>query len=174
MGNLKKSTQTTMMKLTIVVLLLTAVFAQKVQKPKTDSLCALKLSTNGRCGPAFQNTRCAAGYCSKWNWCGTSKLHKNTQQAKFSARKCGKVIKKKVVKKAVKPKKLVKKLKIKVAKKAKKVSLKMKAKKAKKVVKKAKKAKKAKKVVKKAKKVVKKAAKKVVKKAKKAKKAKKV
>merc|ERR1712139_37741 len=117
MGNLKKSTQTTMMKLTIVVLLLTAVFAQKVQKPKTDSLCALKLSTNGRCGPAFQNTRCAAGYCSKWNWCGTSKLHKNTQQAKFSARKCGKVIKKKVVKKAVKPKELIKKLKIKVTKK---------------------------------------------------------
>merc|ERR1711976_912656 len=129
-----------------------------VKPTKKVGACALKVSKNGRCGKAFGNTRCGAKgvFCSKWNWCGTSALHKRTHQAKYDGRNCGK----RVVKKTLKLK-----LKVKKAKKAKKVVKKAKkAKKAMKVVKKAKKAKKAKKVVKKAKKAVKKAkkAKKVV------------
>merc|ERR1711975_154009 len=102
-----------------------------VKPTKKVGACALKVSKNGRCGKAFGNTRCGARgvFCSKWNWCGTSALHKRTHQAKYDGRNCGK----RVVKKTLK-------LKVK-AKKAKKV-----VKKAKKVVKKAKKAKKAKKV----------------------------
>merc|ERR1711988_1271644 len=84
MGNFKKSP--TMMKLTILVLLIAATFAQKVVKPHPS--CKLALSKNGRCGKAFKNTRCASGFCSRWNWCGTSALHKKTHQAAFDARKC--------------------------------------------------------------------------------------
>merc|ERR1712227_446932 len=124
MGNSKA--HLTMMKLTILVVLIAATFAQKVAKAHPS--CKLAISKNGRCGKAFGNTRCAGGFCSKWNWCGTSALHKRTHQAKYDGRNCGK----RVVKKTLK-------LKLKVKK----------AKKAKKVVKKAKKAKKAKKVMKK-------------------------
>merc|ERR1712146_700284 len=102
-----------------------------------------KISKNMRCGPKFNNTICPFGWCSKWGWCGVSKLHKSTHQINFDAKPQCKKHKKKPVKKVVK--KTVKKPIKKVVKKAKK---------AKKVVKKAKKAKK---VVKKAKKVVKKA-----------------
>merc|ERR1712139_326229 len=145
--------------------------SKKPVAPKKNVGCSLKVSKNGRCGKRFGNTRCArvGTYCSRWNWCGASKLHKKTQQKRFNGRNCGgkklkikvRVVKKpkKVVKKAKKVVKKAKKAvkKAKKAKKAKKV-LKVKVvKKAKKVVKKAKKAKKAKKVVKKAKKVVKKA-----------------
>merc|ERR1712178_247714 len=63
---------------------------------------------NGRCGPHYGNTICPAGYCSKWWWCGTSKLHKSTHQARFDARpEC---MKKKPAAKG--PKKVVKKPKV--------------------------------------------------------------
>merc|ERR1712080_216599 len=63
---------------------------KKVIKKKANKFCSLKVSKNGRCGAAFGNTRCAnAGvYCSKWNWCGTSALHKKTHQPKYDGRKC--------------------------------------------------------------------------------------
>merc|ERR1711881_416797 len=70
--------------------------AKKVVK-KAAAKC--NLSKNGRCGPKFGNTICPSGYCSKWWWCGTSKLHKSTQQPKYNARSgC-----KKVAAKAPKP-----------------------------------------------------------------------
>merc|ERR1711988_1958123 len=126
MGNFKKSS--TMMKLTILVLLIAATFAQSVVKPHPS--CKLALSKNGRCGKAFGNTRCPAGFYSRWNWCGTSALHKRTHQAAFDARKCPVakaapkkrivIKKKKSTKKAVKVlKKVAKKLAKKVVKKAK-------------------------------------------------------
>merc|ERR1712072_1018908 len=43
------------------------------------------LSKNGRCGVPFGNTRCPWGFCSKWNWCGTTPLHKKTHQPPFDA-----------------------------------------------------------------------------------------
>merc|ERR550514_995410 len=99
-----------MMKLTILIVLIAAVFAQKAMKAHPS--CKLAISKNGRCGKAFKNTRCAGGYCSRWNWCGTSALHKRTHQAAFDARKCPtvkakKVLKKKIVLKAKKGKKVV-------------------------------------------------------------------
>merc|ERR1712139_416080 len=84
MGNLSKSR--TMMKLTIALVLIATVFAQAPVKPHPN--CARAVSKNGRCGTKFGNTRCAGGYCSKWNWCGSSALHKKTHQAKFDAVKC--------------------------------------------------------------------------------------
>merc|ERR1711957_421237 len=118
------------------------------------------VSKNGRCGKHFKNTICPAGWCSRWNWCGTSVLHKSTHQVAFDAKKrCAKISK-------VVVKKVVKKIVLHAKKAAKKIA-KAHPKKAKKMVKKAKKS--AKKMVKKAKKaakkVVKKTAKKVVKKA---------
>merc|ERR1711998_299947 len=119
---------------------------------------------NGRCGARFGKTRCtrAGVYCSRWNWCGTSALHKRTHQALYDGRNCGaKVVKKRVVKKRIvkkakkaakKGKKILKKkivIKRKVAKKAKKQ-----AKKGKKVIKR-KVAKKSKKQAKKGKKMIK-------------------
>merc|ERR1719450_1498299 len=88
-----------MMKLTILIVLIAATFAQKVTKQHPS--CKLAVSKNGRCGKAFGNTRCAGGFCSRWNWCGTSALHKKTHQAAFDARKCPKkaTIKVKVTKK---------------------------------------------------------------------------
>merc|ERR1712185_138151 len=109
MGNSEKST--TMMKLTILLVLIAATFAQKVSKAHPS--CKLAVSKNGRCGKAYANTRCPAGYCSRWNWCGTSPLHKKTHQAAFDARKCPKAkAAKKVTKKTVKKpvKKIVKKV----------------------------------------------------------------
>merc|ERR1711912_229088 len=134
-----KSQLTYSMKTTILIVLIAAFAMQSVAaaKPakkglavkiskKVSAACKLAVSKNGRCGKAFGNTRCtkAGVYCSKWNWCGTSALHKRTHQAKYDGRNCGKK---------------VMKIKVRVVKKAKKV---VKAKKAKKVVK-AKKAKKA-------------------------------
>merc|ERR1712139_457559 len=84
MGNSKSPR--TMMKLTIALVLIATVFAQAAVKPHPN--CARKVSKNGRCGTKFGNTRCAGGYCSKWNWCGSSALHKKTHQAKFDAVKC--------------------------------------------------------------------------------------
>merc|ERR1711937_301301 len=90
------------------------------------------VSKNGRCGKAFGNTICAWGYCSRWNWCGTSALHKSTHQAEFDAKKaCMKKKEKKVVVKAKKIVKDAKKTAKKIAKKD--------PKKAAKIVKKAKK-----------------------------------
>merc|ERR1711862_1066689 len=43
------------------------------------------LSKNGRCGAKFGNTRCAWGFCSKFNWCGTTAQHKATHQPAFDA-----------------------------------------------------------------------------------------
>merc|ERR1719326_2223376 len=75
------------MKLAILIVLIAATFAQKVNHPS----CKLAVSKNGRCGPKFGNTRCAGGpkaFCSKWGWCGTSKLHKKTNQVRFMGRIC--------------------------------------------------------------------------------------
>merc|ERR1712039_66899 len=149
----------------LIALLGVAFCAVERREKALSASCKLAVSKNGRCGARFGNTRCAGNktgvYCSRWNWCGTSALHKKTAQAKFNSLACG--APKKVVKKAKKAgkkpaKKVVKKAK-KVVKKAKKAAKKGKkvAKKAKKVVKKAKKsAKKGKKVVKRAKKSAKK------------------
>jgi hypothetical protein len=56
--------------------------------------CSLKVSSNGRCGSKYGNTRCAgkregAVSCSRWSWCGTSPLHKKTNQVKYQSHKCG-------------------------------------------------------------------------------------
>merc|ERR1712085_94795 len=123
--------------------------------------CALKVSKNGRCGSRFGRTRCPGKSenqvsCSRWNWCGVSKLHRSTDQKVYHTHKCAKVVKKvtkkivkkgkkgKVVKKRV-TKKVVKKLVLKkksAKKSAKKVTAKKSAKKvtAKKSVRKNKKA----------------------------------
>jgi len=53
------------------------------KKPVKAGSC--NLSKNGRCGAHFGNTRCPWGYCSKWNWCGTTLQHKKTHQAPFDA-----------------------------------------------------------------------------------------
>merc|ERR1712193_428238 len=59
------------------------------KKPAAKKPAAKKcnVSKNGRCGAKFGHTICAWGYCSRWNWCGTSKLHKSTHQPKYDARK---------------------------------------------------------------------------------------
>merc|ERR1712151_1137194 len=44
-----------------------------------------KISKNMRCGPEHNHTRCPFGWCSKWGWCGTSKLHKTTHQLAYDA-----------------------------------------------------------------------------------------
>merc|ERR1719379_1428743 len=101
-----------MMKLTILIVLIAATFAQKVAKAHPS--CKLAISKNGRCGKAFGNTRCAGGFCSKWNWCGTSALHKKTHQAMYDGRNCAKKVVKKVkvtLKKKAPKKKVVKKAK---------------------------------------------------------------
>merc|ERR1712178_361294 len=43
-----------------------------------------KMSRNGRCGARYGHTWCNNSYCSRWNWCGTSALHKRTKQAAYS------------------------------------------------------------------------------------------
>jgi len=53
------------------------------KKPAKAGRC--NISKNGRCGVKFGNTRCAWGYCSKFNWCGTTAQHKATQQPAFNA-----------------------------------------------------------------------------------------
>merc|ERR1712232_354207 len=127
----------------------------KGKKPPAKKL-TLKLSKNGRCGAKFGNTACKCGVsCSRWNWCGTSKLHHSTKQAKYSNFNCGKKLAKKAAKKAKKPaKKAAKKGK----KPAKKAPKKKAAKKGKKPAKKAPKKKAAKKGKKPAKKAPKKKA----------------
>merc|ERR1712151_221779 len=71
---------------------------KNTKKPAAKKPAAKKVkcnvSKNGRCGKAFNNTTCAWGYCSKWNWCGTSKLHKSTHQAKYDAKPACKAAKK--------------------------------------------------------------------------------
>jgi len=52
---------------------------------KTTLKC--KVSKNMRCGAEFNNTICPFGWCSKWNWCGVSKLHKSTHQIAYDAKK---------------------------------------------------------------------------------------
>merc|ERR1711957_97000 len=104
------------------IVMVNFVAAQAVQKPKAASKC--NVSKNGRCGKSFHNTICPAGWCSKWNWCGTSALHKKTHQVAFDAKKaCAKkskvVIKhKKFNKKALKRlPKVILKMKLRSAKK---------------------------------------------------------
>merc|ERR1712072_730834 len=53
------------------------------KKPAKAGSC--NLSKNGRCGVPFGNTRCVWGFCSKWNWCGTTAKHKATHQPAFDA-----------------------------------------------------------------------------------------
>merc|ERR1712021_2642 len=89
-----------------------------VPKKVVKKVVKCNVSKNGRCGKAFHNTICASGFCSKWNWCGSSALHKSTHQAAFDAKKsCAvkKAVKKVVVKKAAK-KVVVKKVAKKVVK----------------------------------------------------------
>merc|ERR1712085_122719 len=66
--------------------------------------CALKVSKNGRCGSRFGRTRCPGKSenqvsCSRWNWCGVSKLHRSTDQKVYHTHKCAKVVKKLILKK---------------------------------------------------------------------------
>merc|ERR1740139_2116113 len=117
-----------MNKASILVILLLGVISAQAPNPALKS-CALNVSKNGRCGPTYQNTRCAGGpttYCSKWSWCGGSALHKSTMQAGglYNGRVCAAPIKKivkpaaKVVaKKVVAKKAAAKKVGLKIAKK---------------------------------------------------------
>merc|ERR1740139_434244 len=94
-----------MNKASILVILLLGVISAQAPNPALKS-CALNVSKNGRCGPTYQNTRCAGGpttYCSKWSWCGGSALHKSTMQAGglYNGRVCAAPIKK-IVKPAAK------------------------------------------------------------------------
>ena len=74
-----------------------------VKKAGAKKSAKCNVSKNGRCGKSFHNTICAYGYCSKWNWCGNSALHKSTHQPAFDAKKaCSKKPVRKVVKKAKK------------------------------------------------------------------------
>merc|ERR1712183_927781 len=127
----------------------------KVVKKAKKAAPKCNLSKNGRCGPRYGKTICPAGWCSRWSWCGFSRLHKIRSQGPYNAKKaCMKTKKaKKVVKKVIK--KIIKK-----AKKAAKKVAKKHPKKAKKMVKKAKKA--AKKVVKKAKRLLRKLSKRLL------------
>merc|ERR1712194_905035 len=87
--------------------------------------CALKVSKNGRCGSRFGRTRCPGKSenqvsCSRWNWCGVSKLHRSTDQKVYHTHKCAKVAKKvtkKIVKKGKKSKVVKKRVTKKVVKK---------------------------------------------------------
>merc|ERR1712021_9952 len=87
--------------------------------------CALKVSKNGRCGSRFGRTRCPGKSenqvsCSRWNWCGVSKLHRSTDQKVYHTHKCAKVVKKvtkKIVKKGKKGKVVKKRVTKKVVKK---------------------------------------------------------
>merc|ERR1711935_1246673 len=58
--------------------------------------------------------------CSRWNWCGVSKLHRSTDQKVYHTHKCAKVVKKvtkKIVKKGKKGKVVKKRVTKKVVKK---------------------------------------------------------
>jgi hypothetical protein len=88
-----------MLKLTSYLFVFACLIALSQSLSLAQRSCKLKVSKNGRCGVKFGKTRCAGSkaFCSRWNWCGTSKLHKKTHQALYDARKCSS--KKKVVKK---------------------------------------------------------------------------
>merc|ERR1712048_395641 len=58
---------------------------QAVVQKKPVKAGSCNISKNGRCGVPFNNTRCAWGFCSKWNWCGTTPQHKATHQPAFDA-----------------------------------------------------------------------------------------
>merc|ERR1711904_621145 len=77
-------------------------------KKPTGTPCN-RMSKNGRCGKAFGNTICNGVWCSKWNWCGTSALHKSTMQKAFSLGNFKACAKKAPVKKPVGKKPPVKK-----------------------------------------------------------------
>merc|ERR1739838_1108418 len=63
--------------------------SRDLQKKTTPStFCQNKPSTDGRCGVLFKNTRCVSTkkttqYCSKFNYCGSSKLHMASNQKLF-------------------------------------------------------------------------------------------
>merc|ERR1712146_608570 len=54
--------------------------------------CKLRLSRNGRCVPHFHNTRCArrGQFCSRWNWCGKTRMHRLHSQKRFNYIRCAK------------------------------------------------------------------------------------
>merc|ERR1712178_639984 len=121
MGHIKFSYL--MLKLTSTIFVIACLIALSQSLTVAQRSCKLKVSKNGRCGKRYGMTRCAGtkAFCSKWNWCGTSALHKKTHQALFDARKCA--VAKKPVKKTVKKVKKAKKAKeAKKAKKAKKAN----------------------------------------------------
>merc|ERR1711935_935140 len=145
----------------------------KAKKLAKKTRCNVKLNTRkgmrrGRCGPKFKKTTCASGNCSRWGWCGYSRLHKwrrswkNKYDRTRANKACFARFTKKTIKRVVRA---IKKSKAKFLKRAKKAVSKSKdAKKLKKLIKKSK-----------AKKVnFKKITKKIQKKATKAKKAKKL
>merc|ERR1711988_1251897 len=74
---------------------------KKVKKVAKKGACRYPVSRNGRCGRRHRNTRCAGvrQFCSRWGWCGTSRLHKRTQQKLFNGRRCGEVVKRSVKRK---------------------------------------------------------------------------
>jgi endonuclease V-like protein UPF0215 family len=140
-----------MLKLILLFAFIGVVFPSQVSYRDLQAIgaCALKVSSNGKCGPANLRTRCGKPgvFCSKFGWCGVSALHKSTHQPMFDGRLCKAAVK--VAVKGIKgaAKKAIKTAKKPVAKKAKKAK---KVKKGKKVLKakKAKKGKKGKKVLK--------------------------
>jgi len=44
-----------------------------------------EISTDHRCGISFGKKICAHGWCSKWNWCGSSSDHSSTHQADYDS-----------------------------------------------------------------------------------------
>jgi len=56
-----------------------------------------EISTDHRCGSSFGSKICGIGWCSIWNWCGTSSDHKSTNQASYNSvskgnTKCGMIV----------------------------------------------------------------------------------
>merc|ERR1712086_811468 len=90
--------------------------------------CNVKLNTSkgqrrGRCGPRYNKTVCAVGYCSRWGWCGFSRLHKwrrswrRRYDRSAARRSCFAKVTKKAIRRSVRA---IKKSKAKFLKKAKK------------------------------------------------------
>merc|ERR1711992_208500 len=56
----------------------------KKQHKKNIQIVILK-EKGARCGARYGGRSCGKGrYCSRWNWCGTSHLHKSTARPKYS------------------------------------------------------------------------------------------
>lgn len=107
-----------------------------VAKRIIKGICNVKLNTRkgakrGRCGPSMKSTTCSVGNCSRWGWCGTTKLHsfKRSWSKKYDSSKarpaCFAKISKKTIQVTIKAMNKGQKL---VVKKAKKMLSKLKSK----------------------------------------------